>query len=276
MILVNGEPKEVLPISDRGLHYGDGLFETLAIRNGAALNWERHLRRLQHGCDRLDLPCPDGRRLFAEADRLMQGISLGVLKVIISRGSGGRGYRPPATTHPSRIVIRYPWPGYPAKNTQNGVVLRICNTRLGRNPALAGIKHLNRLEQILARSEWDDMAIDEGLMLDMDGRVIEGTMSNLFMGTEDGVITPDISEAGVAGIMRALVMEIAGDLGLNVVEKSVSLDDLNSASELFICNSLIGLWPVRKVDDQRYTVGKVTRRLQSRLQDGGHVACEMC
>ncbi len=272
MILVNGAAAEVLPIADRGLHYGDGLFETLAIRDDRALNWDLHLQRLQQGCNRLDIPCPDGRRLAAEASRIMRGISLGILKLIISRGSEGRGYRPPANSHPTRIMVRYPWPDYPGEHTQNGVVLRVCDTRLGRNPALAGIKHLNRLEQVLARAEWDDPDIQEGLMLDTDGRIIEGTMTNLFLVTETGLITPDVTDAGVAGVMRALVMELAGGIGLNVMEKAVYHEDLNSASELFICNSLIGLWPVKKIAGRHYPVGAVTRRLQTLLLNGGHVA----
>ncbi|MCP4041046.1 MAG: aminodeoxychorismate lyase [Gammaproteobacteria bacterium] len=270
MILVNGCPTEVTAIADRGLHYGDGLFETLAVRDEKALDWERHLHRLHQGCNRLGIPCPGIALLSDEARQAMQGVGLGVLKLIITRGSGGRGYLPPPNPTPTRIVARYPWPDYPAENRQ-GIILRICKTRLGTNPALAGIKHLNRLEQILARNEWDDPAIQEGVMLDTLGRVIEGTMSNLFLITDSGLTTPDIAEAGVAGIVRALILEIGRSLGLAVNEKTVLPRDLSSAAELFVCNSIIGVWPVKKLNDRTYVVGKVTRQIQARLLAQGHV-----
>lgn len=250
MILINGVAADKVDALDRGLHYGDGLFETLAVRAGLPLLWQRHMQRLSASCRRLGLPPPDDSLLDKEAAQVCAGVTQGVLKIIITRGAGGRGYRPPAEPHPTRIVALYPWPDYPPAT--QGVVLRVCATRLARNPALAGMKHLNRLEQVLARNEWDDSGIAEGIMLDNEGRVISGVMSNLFLVKTGGLLTPDVTQCGVAGVMRGLILDIAARLDITARVSAVSLNDVLEADEVFVCNSLIGLWPVRQLAERRY------------------------
>ncbi len=272
MILVNGVATDTLSLGDRGLHYGDGLFETLALQAGRPLCWAQHMTRLMDGCRRLGLPGPDPALLKEESLRVSSGLQTGVLKLIVTRGSGGRGYRPPVHAVSSRIVMVYPWPSYPRDCTRAGVRIRICRTRLGRNPALAGIKHLNRLEQVLARTEWHDPSIAEGLMLDEAGHVVEGTMSNVFVVSGKRLLTPGLEAAGVAGVMRRLIMESAPDLGFRVSECILSLDDLNGADELFLCNSLIGVWPVKEMGGIPFKVGPVTGRIRRELVDQGHIA----
>jgi len=212
--LINGVPYACLSLTDRAIHYGDGLFETVAVRDGRPEFWERHMRRLQQGCARLGIPAPDFGCLVGEMRRLVRHQRRAVLKIIVSRGGGGRGYRPPEEPAPTRILVLYPWPEWPDTHTRDGVTVRICTTRLGRNPRLAGIKHLNRLEQILARREWHDRSIAEGLMLDTAGELVEGTTTNLFLVRKGRVQTPDLSQCGVAGIMREVVMEMAGEQDL--------------------------------------------------------------
>jgi len=265
MVLINGIDTDHLSVQDRALHYGDGVFETLAVRHGEPLCWARHMDRLKTGCQRLSMPCPDQSQLHGEARRVSQRLPHGVLKLMVTRGVGGRGYRPPETANPTRVVISYPWPEYPRGRTLQGVSVRICDTRLARNPALAGIKHLNRLEQVLARAEWTDPDIAEGLMLDTGGQVIEGTMSNLFMVREQRLLTPALGSAGIAGIMRALIMESAEPMGLEVTEASLSLDDLASADELFLCNSIFGVWPIRRLSGEHYAIGPLSLRMGERL-----------
>jgi 4-amino-4-deoxychorismate lyase len=194
--MINGEIKELFPATDRGLHYGDGLFETIAVINGRPTLWQAHMERLQCGCELLGIPLPDLQQLHEEASSLCSSEERVVLKLMITRGSGGRGYRPPQDVLSQRILFRYPWPDSP--DLSHGIQLRVCQTPLACNPALAGIKHLNRLEQVLARAEWDDPAIHEGLMCDLDGRVKEGTMSNLFWVEDSQLFTPDLSRCGVA------------------------------------------------------------------------------
>ena len=265
-MLINGQDSATVSAQDRGLLFGDGLFETLAIRNGVPLRWERHLQRLMLGCERLGIPCPDVSALTTESLALCKGHDRAVLKVIVTRGVGGRGYRAPAQPQPTRILSRYPWPDYPLSNARDGVRVHLCNTRLAQQPALAGIKHLNRLEQVLARAEWVDEAIAEGLLFDRGDHVIEGTMSNLFLVSDGQLVTPDLSDCGVAGIMRAMIIEIAAVLGVNCVVRSVARTELFDAAELLLCNSLIGLWPVRQLDTRHLVPGPVTRRLQEALE----------
>ena len=263
--LVNGEALDCIPGSDRGLLYGDGVFETMAVQNGSCCNWSRHQTRLQAGCERLAIPAVDAGLLAAESRRLVAGAARGVLKIIVTRGSGGRGYRVPGRPVPTRILQLHPWPEIAPSCAATGVVARLCNTRLGLNPALAGIKHLNRLEQVLARQEWDDPDIMEGLLMDADGCLIEGTMSNLFL-VRNGVLqTPDLRSCGVAGIMRSVILDLAGQQALQTRVCELRSADLAQADEVFLTNSLIGIWPVTAIDDKRYRKGPLTQRLQALL-----------
>ena len=272
MILVNGIEADSLSTSDRGLQYGDGLFETLAVQDGIPLCWERHIQRLRTGCERLRLSCPDGKLLSREAARVSRGLSLGVLKMVITRGPDGRGYKIPAVARPTRILSSLSWPEFSPAWSEQGVVATVCKTRLSPNPCLAGIKHLNRLEQVLARSEWDDPQIAEGLMLDAANRVVEGTMSNVFMVKQGRLLTPDLADAGVEGIMRGLVLELARAFDVTVKVQSVNLADLENAEELFLSNSLFGIWPIRKLGDTAYRVGPLSLRLRDMLIADGYIA----
>jgi 4-amino-4-deoxychorismate lyase len=268
MVLINGIETHSVPATDRALHYGDGLFETVAIAGGVPRRWERHLTRLADGCARLGIPQPDAALLHAEALRVCRGAERAVLKVIVTRGSGGGGCRPPAAPTPTRILALHAWPDYPACYASEGVRVRRCSTPLGCNPRLAGVKHLNRLEQVLARAEWSDADVPEGLMSDLHGHVIEGTMSNLFLVRDGTVVTPDLSECGVAGIVRGLVLERCAALGIATAVAQVGTRDLEAAEELFLTNSLIGIWPVRELDGRAYRPGPVSLRLARALASG--------
>jgi 4-amino-4-deoxychorismate lyase len=265
MILINGVATDRVDALDRGLHYGDGLFETLAVRAGLPLLWQRHMQRLTAGCERLGIPSPDESLLEQEAAQLCAGVAQGVLKIIVTRGTGGRGYRPPPAPQPTRVVALYPWPDYPPAT--QGIMLRVCATRLAQNPALAGMKHLNRLEQVLARNEWDDPAIVEGVMLDSVGRVISGTMSNLFLVKAGALFTPDVTQCGVAGVMRGLILDVAARLGMTARIGAITLNDVLEADEVFVCNSLVGLWPVRQLAGRRYPHGPFSTRIAAEIRE---------
>lgn len=263
MILINGKKTEQIGARDRGLHYGDGLFETIAVIEGEAVFWERHLQRLEKGCQRLSLPFPDPALLQREAQSLIKNEPRAVLKLIISRGEGGRGYAYPEPTRSTRLLMPYLWPDYPIQNWRQGVQVRFCDTRLARQPQLAGLKHLNRLEQVLARNEWRDANIAEGLMCDENGNVIEGTLSNLFM-LHNGVLhTPDLSQCGVAGIMRERILELAHRQGIRIEIDNITKAQLLAADEVFLSNSLIGLWPVNSLQGRNFKIGNITRSLQN-------------
>lgn len=267
-ILVNGLETDHLSAGDRGLQYGDGLFESIAIRDGRPLLWERHMMRLAEGCQRLMIPMPDPDILRQEVARVTHGEFLAIAKIIVTRGDSGRGYRSTTGTTPTRVVRRYSWPKFITDSAVTGVRVRWCRLRLSGQRALAGLKHLNRLEQILARLEWQD-EYAEGLMCDADGRVIEGTMSNLFLVHEDTVVTPDLSESGVAGVMRAEVLAQAAAHGIATRISPLTVAMVESAEELFLTNSLIGIWPVTRLEMKPYVVGKTTQTLQAALQAAG-------
>jgi len=263
--LVNGAANDTVACTDRGLLYGDGVFETLTVQHGSCRYWTRHLQRLHAGCERLGITAIDPDVLAAEAGRLVADTVQGVLKIIITRGSGGRGYRVPEQAASTRILQLHPWPDPDPSCAVTGVATRLCNIRLGHNPALAGIKHLNRLEQVLARREWDDPGIMEGLLLDTGGRLVEGTMSNLFLVRDGVLLTPGLQRCGVAGVMRAVILELAGQQALEARVCDLYPADLAQADEVFLTNALIGIWPVTAVDDRRYQPGPVTQSLQGLL-----------
>jgi 4-amino-4-deoxychorismate lyase len=264
-MLNNGEVSNCIDASDRGLHYGDGLFETIAVVNQQPLFWIEHLERLIDGCKRLAIPQPDLEQLQHQAVQLCTDLSRGVLKIIVTRGSGGRGYRPLNSPRPTVLLNVYPWPDYPEEYRQQGIAVRYCSTPLACNPKLAGIKHLNRLEQVLARSEWDDDQIAEGLMLNLKGDVIEGTQSNLFLVEQGQLITPEVDQCGVAGVMRKVILRLADDMAIDAVESTLNRERVEQADELFVCNSVIGIWPVRRIEQHEHAVGPVTRSLSAKL-----------
>jgi len=265
MILVNGEYRNQIEIADRGFQYGDGLFETIAVSGGKPVFWNQHWQRLQSGCGRLNIPVPDAELIGLEVKNLCRQADTAVLKIIVTRGSGGRGYRQPDLIQPTRVLSLHDFPDYPSHYKTQGVVARFCNTRLGLNPALAGIKHLNRLEQVLARAEWNDTTVQEGIMLDSQDHVIEGTMTNLFYIKDDTLYTSSIAHAGIAGIMRHIILNLASGRGLPASERLFSRNELLSADEVFVCNSIIGIWPVNRVADTCYPVGPNTRLIQQWL-----------
>jgi len=262
MFLLNGEHRHCVDVSDRGFQYGDGLFETIEVLQGKPLFFDRHLKRLATGCRRLLIPMPDCSLLEAEARQLSHAADRAVLKLIVTRGSGGRGYRLPDQILPTRLFSLHPYPDYPQQFQIDGITARFCRQRLAMNPSLAGIKHMNRLEQILARAEWQDQAIQEGLMLDTQDNVVEGTMSNLFIVKAGSLYTPHLLQCGVAGIVRELIIEFAQRLKLPLVEQSIEQAAVLQADEVFVSNSVIGIWPIKRLETQDFSVGVITRHLQ--------------
>lgn len=263
--LVNGVRCDQLAADDRGLAYGDGLFETLRVSNGRLTLEDLHFRRLQHSADRLGLAI-DVAELRREVGDVARALSEGVVKLIVTRGSGQRGYRLPDRQQPARIVQAGPLPAYIDSHQRDGVRLIRCRTTLARQPLLAGMKHLNRLEQVLARAEWSDPAIAEGLLTDTDGAIIEGTMTNVFLRIDGSWVTPDLSHSGVQGVMRDfLISQMQAD-NQPVSVRRVEESELASCSEWFCCNSVMGVWPVIALGDQTWPIGAATRLVQAYAQ----------
>ncbi|WP_202368724.1 aminodeoxychorismate lyase [Pseudomonas sp. MWU318] len=259
---VDGQPADALSLKDRGLAYGDGLFETIAVHGGQPILLDRHLTRLAEGCSRLAIAA-DIERVRSELLAYAAAMGEGVLKLILTRGDGLRGYAPDPAAQGRRILQGSPPATYSAVHGEQGVRLFPCVTRLSNQPLLAGLKHLNRLEQVLARAEWRDGEHAEGLMLDQAGRVIEGVFSNLFLVRDGILITPDLKRCGVAGVMRAEILFQAESLAIPIQITDISLEQLQWADEVFMCNSVYGVWPVRAYAALSWPVGPLTRKLQT-------------
>lgn len=264
-MLVNGKQGNLISIRDRGLLYGDGVFRTLRISNGHALHWPLHYKKLQHDCNALGIACPDVELLSAELNDLLVQFPDGVLKLIITRGEGTRGYAPSMQSTPARIWDVSPLPDYPADWAIHGIKARLCQLRISQQPRLAGIKHLNRLENVLAAAEWDDAGIAEGLLQDAAGNVIAGTRSNLFMLRGGELLTPDLSRCGVAGVQRDRVLEWAALHNVSCRIGQFALDELLAADEIFLVNSVIGLWPVRELQDRTWSQYPLAMQIQKWL-----------
>ena len=259
---VDGQPEGAVPLKDRGLAYGDGLFETIAVKAGQPVLLDRHLQRLDEGCRRLALAA-DSAVIRSEVLAYAAALGDGVLKLILTRGDSLRGYGINPDAAVRRILQGSPPATYPQAYGTDGIRLFPCATRLSEQPLLAGLKHLNRLEQVIARAEWQDAAHAEGLMLDMSGRVIEGVFSNLFLVSNGLLLTADLNRCGVAGVMRAEILAQAQSLGVPVAVADISLEQLQQADEVFVCNSVYGIWPVRGCAAMSWPVGPLTRKLQA-------------
>ncbi|HET9329197.1 MAG TPA: aminodeoxychorismate lyase [Steroidobacteraceae bacterium] len=275
VVRVDGREAGAVSALDRGLHYGDGLFETIACLGHRPRLLGRHLARLEAGCRRLAL-ATDLAAVAAEVRELAAGSARAIVKVLVTRGAAtARGYAPSGTERPTRITLRYAWPEDDARLAQDGVRVRIAATRLGENPALAGLKHCNRLEQVLARAELRGADFAEALMFSSGGRLISGTMSNVFLVHHGRLATPRLDACGVAGVMRATVLEAAAAVGIPAAEGAFGTAELEQAEEIFLTNALIGVRPVRELQGAPRAVGPVTRALQAQLpavlaRDGAH------
>jgi 4-amino-4-deoxychorismate lyase len=257
---INGRRRTTLDCRDRGLQYGDGVFETMRVRSGRIRLLELHLDRLYLGCRALKLEAPRRPMLRLELTRRANRGGGGVLKVIITRGSGPRGYRPSGKERCTRIVSLHALTHGGAAEESTPVRLRVCATPLGTNPALAGLKTLNRLESVLARAEWSDARIWDGLMRDADGNFVSGSMSNLFLRRGSLLLTPPLDRCGVAGVMRRWILQQAATVSLRAVERRIRWQDLRSAQEVFMCNAVAGIRSVRSIE----CMGRRTVRFRQR------------
>jgi len=262
-ILINGIEQTTIDVRDRGFQYGDGLFETIAFKNNQLQLWDAHLARLQEGCERLALSPVNETQWLADIKKLQLSDDA-VIKLSISRGMSGRGYAYNDENTVTRVTASYPMPEYPLSNWQ-GIKAIFCKTPPSINHVLAGIKHLNRLDNVLARNEWHDNDIDEGFMIDNQGHVVEGTMSNVFCVLGDELYTPLLEQCGVAGVMRQQVFELAQVLNIPVNIVDISKQNFLQMDGLFITNSIIGIWPVKEIDNIKFQHNELITRLQEEL-----------
>lgn len=257
VILVNGGFNNAISALDRGLTYGDGVFRTLKAVGAMPVHWPLHYQKLVEDCSAIGLVCPSADVLMGDLNQLLTpDESPCVIKIIITRGEGGRGYKPSSVVLPTRIVTKSDLPHYPGSYFEEGVDLQVCETRLSQQKKLAGVKHLNRLENVLASMEWAAPAFAEGIMLDKNGHVIECTAANIFARFDDTLVTPRLDQCGVAGVTRMQVLARTEAFELKSKIDHISLEQLLSADEVILTNSLYGALQARSITNKKW--GKQT------------------
>ncbi len=270
--LINGIATDYLNINDRSIHYGDGLFETILCDSSKLYYWRQHFQRLQTSAQRLKMACPPEQVLLDDIDKLLDSnrhgpASVCAIKIIVSRGVGERGYKFSKNAATNRFVLlsalETDYSSLLSEELLSGE-LYLCEQQVSINKNLAGLKHLNRLENVMARNEWSSDHID-GLMLNANQHVIEGTMSNLFSVKENQLYTPDLTLSGVSGIMREIIIDLAGKINIKTTVKNMTIDDLSAMDELFISNSLAGIRSVNKLCDRLYEKQDITNRIFGEL-----------
>lgn len=273
----NGVRIDSIPADDRAAQYGDGLFETIAIRDGRARFLDAHIARLRIGAARLQLDCPSAEVLREALESALEHPDIdnrhATAKLILAAGGAQRGYR--RSTDASAIVRVgvFAAETLPATYYRQGTEVRLCASRLAIQPQLAGLKSLNRLEQVLARAEWQDPRIFEGLMLDTGGRLICGTMSNVFIAAKSALVSPGITRCGVSGIMRGQLIRWFQGAGIDCDVRDVATEELFDADEVFLSNSQFGVVPVQRCGSQTWSVGDFTRQAQALAAANGVPEC---
>lgn len=265
-VLINGIAADYVSVTDRGLHYGDGVFETIACVGTHPVYIDQHLNRMEDGARRLKIPFP-ARQLFQEDINCLLRGSNGhsVIKLILTRGSGKRGYRYEARQIPTRICTRSEWPDYVAHWREDGIITRFCETQVSLNPQLSGIKSLNRLDNVLASSELGT-EFNEGFLSDIDDNVIEGTMSNVFAVLNEVLVTPELSRCGINGIMREHIIDIAHQNNIRIEIRGIKRDELLQSQAIFVSNSVIGLCVVKQLQQQSFSTDTITTMINTALQ----------
>lgn len=263
--LIDGQPGDRISVRDRGLAYGDGVFRTLACEAGRLLAWSRHYRKLAADCAALGLDCPSEACLLDDLARLAPQTA--TVKIIVTRGAAARGYACDPQAASTRIVQTAPPPAYPASWQLQGVEVGLCTWPLSIQPGLAGIKHLNRLDQVMARREWTDGARFDGLMCNPRGELVEGVISNLFVLIDGRLHTHPLLDCGVAGVARSIVLELAARLTLDVVLVPLHAADLSRAEAVLLSNSLAGILPVARCGQLHWQDFALARQLNAHYRD---------
>ena len=269
--LINGSFNQAISPFDRGFAYGDGVFRTLVMRNGVPESWPQHYQKLVADCAVINIVCPSAELLMSDLQQLFlidtqSEENSSVAKIIITRGEGNRGYTPPPITAPMRVVTKSPMPEYPETRFTDGVNLTVCETRLAAQPLLAGIKSLNRLENVLARMEWNSPDIADGILLDANDNVIECTAANIFARFSNTLITPSLTQCGIAGVTRQRIIELAHTFSLKISIETFSLEKLLSADEVIVCSSLYGAFQVKSIQEKFIKTASLATNIRGALR----------
>lgn len=264
MYLVNGQPRTTVAIADRSFQYGDGCFTTMLTKQGVVQHWSKHVARVNACLDTLLIRRPDWSQVETWIHQIVLADDLAGIKIHFSRGEGGRGYSPTQVGSPNVTISTFAFPRHYQQWAKEGIVLGVCQPRLGVNPILAGHKHNNRLEQVLLKADIEQQGYVDGIALDCNDKVVETTMANLFWLKGEVLYTPSLSNAGVDGVMRRVVLDVVSKLGVSVKEADYVMEDLLAADEVFVTNSILGVAPVSAIEKQTFLIGKLTRTIQEK------------
>ena len=271
--LINNEFKDNISILDRGFSYGDGFFETMlwdylggAVRPDLKVQfWERHYNRIKNGCNLMEIKLPNLTDLLKQREKILQrsfnqSMSEGILKLIITRGIGGRGYKFENNMKPTIAFLTFPKPQLSPMIYKSGVNSIFCKNKLYSHNRLSGLKHMNRLDSVLARSEWEDEFF-EGIILDEKDNLVEGTMTNIFFIKDDTLITPPIEKTGISGILRQVVIEKAKTFFKKIVISKINIKTLSSFNQMFLTNSVMKVVPVNSLGRNKFIIGENLKNL---------------
>ncbi|MFC5077189.1 Aminodeoxychorismate lyase [Vibrio thalassae] len=261
----DGSQVDHVSVTDRSFQYGDGCFTTILTKSGKMQLWDQHVKRMERALSQLKISPVDWHKLKSDIDKLASPKVLAGIKIHVSRGEGGRGYSPNVNRGPLITLSQFEFPASYIELRRSGLEMTLCDISLGLNPLLAGLKHNNRLEQILAKEHVERSGHIDGIVLDIEGNVIETTMANIFW-FKDGVLhTPSLKMAGVEGVMRGEVLRIVAQDECPIVIDSFKLSTLKAADEIFVSNCILGVAPVTKIQDAQFPIGNMTRRIQEKL-----------
>ncbi|NOH70952.1 aminodeoxychorismate lyase [Vibrio pectenicida] len=262
MYWVNGQATDMISLRDRSFQYGDGCFTTMLVKDSQVQHWDKHKARMQSCLELLGITPPNWQQVESWLRKAIIADAKSGLKLHISRGEGGRGYSPNHVMSPSITINAFNYPIHYERWLIDGIRLGICTLRLGLNPLLAGHKHNNRLEQVLLKAEMDKEGLPDGVVLDINDNVIETTSANIFWVKEDVIYTPDLSNAGVKGVMQRVIIDFAAKNKIDVKTGQYSLEELFNADEVFVSNSLLGVAQVDFIGKQAYDKGPITKQIQ--------------
>ena len=258
VVLINGEELSEVSIFSRNFQFGDGLFETCIGRDGKILFWSKNFDRLNFGCEKLNINKISESIWLHDIKRALNLFTKKhfILKLILSRGNSLRGYGYKDDIEPTRVVI--------ISEMQKSKVNKVFSLEYSKsgyhsNPKLAGIKHCNRLEQILARSS---LSSNEAIMLDEKENVISVTQGNIYFIFENTLLTPKLDRCGVIGSRRSLILELARSIKLDAMESDISMDQIQKADEVFISNSVIGIQPISSIEGNKLSLNPLTEKIQ--------------
>ena len=263
--LINGTFQKISPF-DRAFQYGDGIFRTFIVENKKPRHWKHHYKKIVEDCRAIKIAPPNEKILLSDIQLLFKTKKRAVGKFIISRGLSERGYKFNDTITPNRFLIKTKMPVYPKAYFKFGVDLHVCKQKL--NPSVfSGVKHLNRLENIMARQEWKSDRYADGILLDQDGHVIECISSNIFMRIGKTIYTPKMNHVGIKGVTRELFIKIGIKLGFKIKEAIFGLDKLLKADEVFITNSLFGVLQVKKIKNRSWQHQELASLFNHKLEN---------